>query len=207
MKNYMQTETYMEHCIEEFYDILEQERESKLQDFLDVEFNKSTELDILLTFDALIVLCRDKYKDFFEKTKKEYVHSLCTTLSDENCAEIFNAYREYETVEYTKYEDGTDVTYCNYCGKPLLRDSDIRFIEGDGSYCYEQIKEVKDISITCIGKELLNCGYSEKDIMFMIGPDYNEYSEAISSEEGFDSYNFLCENGYAMPEIFCTTAE
>jgi hypothetical protein len=207
--NYMVTEEYMEHCMDEFYDIKHDELESKLQDFLDVEFNKGTYLDILLTYDLLINLCRGDYTEFFEKSKFEYISQLSLELSSEEIKELNKEYREYETPQLDEYDNGACITHCNYCGKPIFRDGEVRFIAEDGSYCYEDIKEVNDIYHTCIGKELLNCGYTEKDIMFMIGPDYNEYAEAINSGYSFESYNFdfYCENGDPMPEIFFTTAE
>lgn len=73
---------------------------------------------------------------------------------------------------------------CNFCGKELVLDEDCWHIEDCGEdYCYDDIETKEDIYNSCIGKELLNCGYSEDYIL-------NLFSQELEDRE---------------PEIYYTT--
>lgn len=121
-ENYMISEVYAEHCMDEFYDIDHNDIESELQYFLDSELNKATYLDALLTFDFLINLCEKDYKDFFEKAKLEYKSQLSLELDQNEIRELYTEYNEYFTDYLDKYENiNIQVTHCNCCGKPSYR--------------------------------------------------------------------------------------
>ena len=95
--------------------------------------------------------------------------------------------------------------YCCYCGKTLEGGEDCRYIEDTGEiFCYEEINSKEDIQNTCIGKDLLKCGYSLDYIWFLFD-EKSEYAK-ILNEEG-TTRDMRDKNGEPYPEIFYTTVE
>lgn len=64
---------------------------------------------------------------------------------------------------------------CHYCGKILEEDEDCLMIGDCGEiYCYGDINYEDDIRNTCIGKELLRCGYSQEFILDLFYSDLED---------------------------------
>lgn len=64
---------------------------------------------------------------------------------------------------------------CHFCGKELKQDEEVWHIDGDAEdYCYQDINSVEDIYNTCIGQELIKCGYSEKWIIDLFKSDLED---------------------------------
>jgi hypothetical protein len=94
---------------------------------------------------------------------------------------------------------------CTYCGKTLEGGQDCRYIEDTGEiFCYEEIKSKDDIENTCIGRDLLKCGYSLDYIWFLFDEN-SEYAKTLT-EEG-TTRDMRDKKGEPYPEIFYTTVE
>lgn len=64
---------------------------------------------------------------------------------------------------------------CNYCGKEFESYDWCWYIDGDYEYyCYQDIKTKEDIYNSCIGKELIRCGYSEEFILNLFNQELED---------------------------------
>lgn len=55
---------------------------------------------------------------------------------------------------------------CYYCDKKFYEGESVWHInECAEEYCYKDIESIEDIYNSCIGKELLKCGYTEEFIL------------------------------------------
>lgn len=67
------------------------------------------------------------------------------------------------------------MSVCSYCDKKLNKDEDIWCIEDAGEiFCYQDIETIKDIYNSCVGKDLLECGYSEEFILDLFNKDLED---------------------------------
>jgi hypothetical protein len=145
-------------------------------------------------------------KDALIKAIDMYTHWLNEANLSNDGKEETEGYTEALTDVLNQLEQSRiEKHHCSYCGKELFGGEDCYHCADTSEiFCYEEINCKEDIDKTCIGKDLLECGYSKDKIYFMIGKDYNEYSKAI--EEGtLDELED--ENGDSYPEIFYTTVE
>lgn len=64
---------------------------------------------------------------------------------------------------------------CNYCNKKIHNNDNIWHIdEAAEDYCYQDINTYNDIQNSCIGKELLKCGYSKEKILKLFQSDLDD---------------------------------
>lgn len=76
---------------------------------------------------------------------------------------------------------------CNYCNKELKQGTNCWHIDGDGEdYCYHDIETKKDIYNSCIGKELIRCGYSEEFILNLFNQDLEDREVEIYFTEIYE---------------------
>lgn len=77
---------------------------------------------------------------------------------------------------------------CSYCNKKLKQGTHCWHIYGDGEdYCYAEVNTKDDIYNTCVGKELIRCGYTEEFIL-------NLFSQELDDREIDIYFSEICED-------------